>query len=113
MVTQQVLENRAKWIKALRSGEYTQCKGVMFDGQGGHCCLGVAAMIFKGDPLIKNSLLPLGSMIGPKPYLEVYKLIGTYNGNKSSNIINMNDRLGFSFSKIADELENNPSKYFE
>ena len=34
-------EQRA-WIDALRSGQYQQCKGALYDGHG-YCCLGVAA----------------------------------------------------------------------
>jgi hypothetical protein len=30
-----------KWVKALRSGEYTQAKGVLVDSQDNFCCLGV------------------------------------------------------------------------
>ena len=36
--------NRAKWVKALRSGEYRQAKSVLTDGRG-FCCLGVACEI--------------------------------------------------------------------
>jgi hypothetical protein len=36
--------NRAKWVKALRSGEYRQTKSVLTNGNG-FCCLGVACEI--------------------------------------------------------------------
>jgi len=32
---------KKKWLKALRSGEYGQTKGVLTDGEGNFCCLGV------------------------------------------------------------------------
>ena len=32
---------KKKWLKALRSGEYGQAKGVLTDGEGNFCCLGV------------------------------------------------------------------------
>ena len=31
---------KAEWLSALRSGEFSQCKGKLSDGVG-HCCLGV------------------------------------------------------------------------
>jgi hypothetical protein len=36
-------EFKQKWIEALRSGKYQQAREVLKDGQGGMCCLGVAA----------------------------------------------------------------------
>ena len=32
---------KKKWLKALRSGEYGQAEGVLYDGKGNFCCLGV------------------------------------------------------------------------
>ena len=32
---------KAKWLKALRSGEYGQTRNTMCDGKGNFCCLGV------------------------------------------------------------------------
>lgn len=34
-------EIKAKWVAALRSGEYPQCTGALTNGIGGYCCLGV------------------------------------------------------------------------
>jgi len=33
-------ELKAKWVEALRSGEYQQCVGTLHDGVG-YCCMGV------------------------------------------------------------------------
>lgn len=41
-------EFKAAWIKALRSGEYTQTKDFLFDGKG-YCCLGVACKVVGVD----------------------------------------------------------------
>jgi hypothetical protein len=37
-------EFKEKWVKALRTGEYKQGQGLLFDGEG-HCCLGVACEV--------------------------------------------------------------------
>lgn len=41
----QVRENRAKWVAALRSGEYKQGKGKLRTRGNTYCCLGVACAI--------------------------------------------------------------------
>lgn len=38
-------EIKAKWVAALRSGEYKQIAGQLSDGDGGFCCLGVLCAI--------------------------------------------------------------------
>lgn len=34
-------EVKARWVAALRSGDYEQTRRKLADGQGGYCCLGV------------------------------------------------------------------------
>ena len=37
---------KAKWVKALRSGKYTQCVGALFDkASETYCCLGVLTKV--------------------------------------------------------------------
>ena len=38
---------KAKWVKALRSGDYKQCHGFLYEG-GGYCCLGVLQHVITG-----------------------------------------------------------------
>lgn len=38
-------ELKAKWVAALRSGEYKQARGEMLSSDGGMCCLGVLERI--------------------------------------------------------------------
>ena len=37
---------KKRWVEALRSGEYKQCRGKLHGDDGGHCCLGVADIVF-------------------------------------------------------------------
>lgn len=46
-------EFKAKWLAALRSGEYRQGTGVLRTGDNRFCCLGVAC-----DLLVKQGVLP-------------------------------------------------------
>jgi hypothetical protein len=43
-------ELKAKWINALRSGEYTQAEGMLHDSEnGGYCCLGVLCKVMGAE----------------------------------------------------------------
>jgi hypothetical protein len=42
-------ELKAKWLSALRSGEYNQGTGLLQASNGGYCCLGVLQMVADGD----------------------------------------------------------------
>lgn len=48
-----------KWTTALRSGEYTQGNGVLFDGEN-YCCLGVGCEVVEGfsSDYMKDKELP-------------------------------------------------------
>ena len=37
---------KKKWLKALRSGKFKQTRGLLKDGQGGYCCLGVLCELY-------------------------------------------------------------------
>lgn len=39
---------KEKWLAALRSGEYKQCGGQLYNGYG-YCCLGVLEMVTLGE----------------------------------------------------------------
>lgn len=40
--------DKAKWLEALRSGEYTQTEGALCN-DGKYCCLGVLEVVLDGD----------------------------------------------------------------
>lgn len=40
-----VEEVATKWVEALRSGKYKQCRNKLADGEGGFCCLGVIGAV--------------------------------------------------------------------
>lgn len=57
---EQQAENRAKWVAALRSGEYKQAVGSLArqrrDGQRAHCCLGVACELAAAEGVVAPAL---------------------------------------------------------
>lgn len=46
-------EVKARWVAALRSGEYKQTKGVL-KKNGGHCCLGVLCDLYAREAGLPN-----------------------------------------------------------
>jgi len=101
---------KAKWVEALRNGEYEQAHEKLFDGKG-YCCLGVLCQV-AGLPIRKDGGGVAGYGGGAAcfaSYGPIFDLIGGY---KNSHPLSMrNDGLGdhhkHSFSEIADYIEQN------
>lgn len=108
---------KAKWVAALRSGEYKQGKNTLIsineDKGNTYCCLGVACAI-KG---IAESLMIRFTAIA-KPYCKGDNTFADLpdmikSGTRASSIlICMNDGTGvdgkaYSFAEIAEYIETN------
>jgi hypothetical protein len=97
------VEFKAKWIAALRSGEYKQGEGELHNPhRDTYCCLGVAGRIagVSAEDLRRDGFLKK-EMSNSIPYCLV-------NDNGTvSRLIAMNDSEGKSFSEIADYIESN------
>lgn len=98
-----------KWLAALRSGRYEQCKEQLFDGKG-YCCLGVLQMELGGEIVKSGSIeLPHLLWLAKKKITFLAK-----DGNKTSSpyiggpvdysVTVLNDK-GVSFLELADLLE--------
>ncbi len=79
---------KARWVKALESGNYKQCKGRLAGG-GYYCCLGV---LHKIEPKIEQDWLD-GSLVPETCKIDLtdqYQLIrmndgeGQWQGNRKS-----------------------------
>lgn len=121
-------ENAKKWVAALRSDEYQQTQGRLYDDGArpptpeGHCCLGVGCDLYAKEtgngewggmvfhildsPSTATDLLP----IEVAEWLGLNTRAGKFNGGRSS-LMRMND-LGRSFSEIADKIESEPTGLF-
>jgi hypothetical protein len=88
-------EFKAKWVAALRSGEYKQgfC---LLHSRGRYCCLGVAAVL-NGWDLKGEGYKFLPAIVN---YGEEFDLHG-------SKLVTMNDTYENTFSEIADYIEEN------
>ena len=84
---------KAEWIKALRSGEYKQCKELLYRQEtGGYCCLGVLARTMgkTSDELVDG--------------LSNWMSLGGIDSELAEELADMNDR-GVRFKTIADYIE--------
>ncbi len=118
---------QAKWIAALRSGEYKQAKGCLRDrDSGGYCCLGVAALLVKGQDEADEFFNGYGNLTdyGDSDYSDVQRAFGFRDpGGKFANGVTLdnmeiwsfagaNDVFGLTFEQIADLAEKNPDICF-
>ena len=93
------LEQKRKWVAALRSGRYRQGHGKITNkshGQTYYCCLGVAKELF-GLPSPKGAGKNAGMPHGlPYSFLS-YRC--------QSRLMSLNDDERWSFAAIADYIE--------
>lgn len=121
-----------KWIQALRSGDYSQTRGSLYDPahNGGHCCLGVLCKEAKGlsDDNLVDVGLPeqlrlsnynlkdwsryINDDFGKKVNKAVPKNYAHYGDHDDDTyesgymgLSELNDDLKMTFDEIADALE--------
>ena len=95
----------AKWLAALRSGEYTQCAGHL-EKDGAHCCLGVLQAV-TGD-VVEDDGLPSFFWLDGKEV--AFKTSGGYPDRApyldplGTSAAEANDD-GLTFAELADAIE--------
>jgi hypothetical protein len=91
-------ELRAKWVAALRSGEFEQHRRSLCDDtRSAFCCLGVLAVIKDPNAYLHENEGDFD------PYLEIDRMIG--GRRQRQELVNLNDKEGKSFPEIADWIE--------
>ncbi len=105
-------ETATKWLAALRSGEYEQATEVLYDGQGGYCCLGVLQHCLTGKTQVNDD----GSEVPSMSWLTEHgvEFIGITGERFNSPYIlserewvtGLNDG-GVPFKEISDIIEKN------
>ena len=119
-------ENRAKWVEALRSGNYRQGRFALRPSNSEFCCLGVACDISKQGHWETSSNANRGYVIPPdySAYnrgslpTEVMKWLGldsemgifteaikTKDNHHCASLTDFNDTQGATFNDIADVIE--------
>jgi hypothetical protein len=101
------------WVKALRSGEYTQGSNFMFNNfTNTYCCLGVACEVAGHDLKLKTRDELKVSYISSLHYDD--SSVPTelsFDPEFQGELVNMNDSGDYSFSDIADWIEENVTFY--
>lgn len=98
-----VVENRRKFIDALRSGDWIQTRFALHTSEG-YCCLGVACELSElGDWQSSGSEHPYMSYLGESVSMpsEVMQFYG-FTENEAEYLAGMNDDILASFNQIAD-----------
>jgi hypothetical protein len=103
-------ELRDAWVKALRSGEYTQSqcelKSVTEDDLASYCCLGVMCEVAgKSIPRGAETMDLHHELIVLRDTME----LGDFDsdGSYQKRLAVMNDEDGLTFGEIADWIETN------
>lgn len=111
-------ENAKKWVAALRSGEFIQGTGVLFDGNR-YCCLGVACVVAERNGIAlhrrdsdvcvefdgENNVLPKSV----QEWIGLKSEGGQYH---DGTLWRDNDIHCKSLSQIADIIESEPEGLF-
>jgi len=103
-----------KWLQALESGEWKQCRRKLDDGNGGHCCLGVALKVVPGIERDSDAPETLDSSTA-RDVLHLLDGAGEIQGERwGGNIAYLttaNDE-GKTFAEIAAFIRANPPQVF-
>jgi len=101
MATKLPEDFKKRWIGALRTGDFKQGQGALYDKVSNtYCCLGVAA-ICEGVPLDK--IMHLGYAHGISEEFRTDGLRALHP--LEDNFVTLNDSRGKTFSQIADIIE--------
>jgi len=116
MPTEYILnEDQEKWLTALESGEYKQCRSMLSDGAG-FCCLGVACDVLGVDrEEIRGTYLSHSAETREvRRRLRLHHFDGDSNIRLSTeySLAELNDDESSTFKEIAAVIRKNPSVYF-
>ncbi len=110
-LTEENKERLRNWIKALKSGNYSQAQSNLRTYRG-YCCMGVMCDIFDQGRWVESNA---GMFIGYEyeyegtnefelPHDKIYKLYGV-DENLVHQFAEWNDEYNFTFSEIANAVE--------
>jgi len=102
---------KAKWLKALRSGDYKQTKGELVS-DGRYCCLGVACKVagFSDDYIcLDSTMMSLrgNESKGLRVTNSIPRTLYEFDSHTDVKLMGMNDSEGKSFKEIAKWIEEN------
>lgn len=112
-------EVKAKWVTALRSGDYPQAQGYLRKEEG-YCCLGVLCQVAANEGVIPQPQWNGQAYVYSSemqqavayPHAKVVEWAGlgtdnpyvTVNGDERESLVDLNDN-GSTFGEIADLID--------
>jgi hypothetical protein len=110
---------KAKWIAALKSGEYKQCKGALKQKENDgvrHCCLGVLLEVLGPTVVEKEEcdersgfyrIIDLRGYRSAQMPTQFARDVAGLLSRDCCDLADMNDTAGASFEQIAKHIEDN------
>lgn len=111
-------EIKARWIAALRSGEYRQGRGWLKTEDDSYCCLGVLCELAVQDGIIRPTIKRddlwwfdgTDTKLLPTPVIRWAELpdnsdVDAVHGGVHNSLAELNDIGEYSFAQIADVIE--------
>jgi hypothetical protein len=103
-------EIKQKWVAALRSGKYPQTQETL-QAEDGFCCLGVLCEVMElpkeySAPVERSYYFFNNKGMEKELSVEFLKYVGLTTPQESE-LIDLNDVAHYSFSEIADYIEEN------
>ena len=139
---EELQNNRAKWLAALRSGDYSQAKQKLHCSDG-FCCLGVLADVYQQETGVRLPVNSAGYLEGNKldsqesfvegvvkintslvqvaKWVGLRSAVGTFTnvndlpllgGRTFGSLVFFNDIAGSNFEQIADIIESEAKQLF-
>ena len=121
-----VKENRAKWVAALRSGEFVQGTDNLENKDGSMCCLGVLCKVMGSERSINaQDIIMYGDKfnMADQHAVDAVGLTNeagdfSYEAKKKLNLDyaslwQLNDHANLTFNEIADIIESEPEGLFK
>lgn len=107
-------EFQTKWLEALESGEYDQCKNQLYDKDRGYCCLGIAEKLRDPDMHLLKHSSEIGTPSNQTTSeLNLFSPIGLLKDPNYNSLTDLNDDHDFSFNEIAEYIREAPWKVFQ
>lgn len=99
-------EIKAKWLEALRGGQFRQATGILRSRDDKYCCLGVLCQIVEPERWgqFPDGGWRHGEVRSGMPDIDVTEKAGINDHEEIGVLANMNDD-GASFAVIADYIE--------
>lgn len=97
-------EVKAKWLPALRSGDYRQTTSILNNGRGEFCCLGVLCEIAVADGVVESQATSEGCVEYFYSSADVERSVLPNRVLEWANLAGNNPLVTFPLSEVPEEF---------